>query len=388
MLDTTQQAQGAFDRVQALYDAEVANYRVPVSANDVPLSYEDIGDRWLTDALCAGTPSAEVVGHQFGEPDEGTTNRRRLTVAYNDAGRAAGLPERLFCKASFGVANRFALGPIGALAAEVAFYNHVRPHLTIEATEGVFSVINDAYNSIVILRDLSGSVTEFCDHETRMTRERAESQVRLLAALHGAGATDTALLAAHDKFLSWYDFFHGTKNSGLDLGAKNGFAASGELIPARTYRREAEIWPATEEAVARSARRRKTITHGDVHLKNWYVAGDGGMGLSDWQCATVGHWGRDLSYALGTALTIDDRRAWERDLVALYIDELERHVGATEGFDEAWDIYREQMLPALAWWTVTLNPPPGVPDMQPHATAVEFVRRLGTAIDDLGSLNL
>lgn len=388
MLDTTQTAQDTFARIQALYDAEMALQHPALTATDVPVSYESITDTWLSACLCANAPGAEVVAHTLGVVDDGTTNRRRITVHYSEVGHNAGLPTDLFCKSSFGLANRFSLGPVGAIQAEVNFYNYVRPHLDIEATEGVFAVANEAYNSIIMLKDISAQVTEFCDHTTRIDRARAESQVRLLATLHGKGASDPRLVAAHDKFRSWYDFFHGTKLFGLDLGAQGGFSAAGDIIPARTHRREAEVWSATEEAVARSNRRPQTLTHEDVHLKNWYVAGSGEMGLSDWQCSTVGHWGRDVAYAIGTALTIEDRRAWERDLLALYLDELGRNGGQTVPFDEAWTIYREQLLPALAWWTIVLNPAPGMPEMQPRPTAVEFVTRLGAAIDDLDSLDV
>lgn len=387
MLETTDQAQGVFARIQQLYDAEIAENRTPRIATDVPLSYDAINDEWLTAVLCARTPGAAVVGHRSGLVDDGTTNRRRLSIDYNEAGRAAGLPEQIFCKASYGLTNRFTLGPVGALNAEVDFYNLVRPYLNIEATEGVFAVINEAYNSIIMLKDISENVSEFCDHTTVVTKDRAESQIRLLASLHGAGAVNPKIVAAHDRFRSWHDFFHGTKAFGLDLGAKEGFAKASDIIPARTHARQAEVWPATEEAVARSTRRPKTLTHADVHLKNWYVAGNGEMGLSDWQCTTVGHWGRDLSYVISSALTIENRRAWERDLIALYLDELGSHGGAVTSFDEAWTIYREQMLPALAWWTITLNPAPGMPDMQPLPTATEFVNRIGTAVDDLESLD-
>jgi hypothetical protein len=387
MTDTTDTPQAMFARVQALYDAEVAANRPALTAADVPLSYDAVTDRWLTAALCASDPDARVLSHRFGTVDDGTTNRRRLTVEYNEWGQASRLTERIFCKASFGVSNRFSLGPVGALEAEVAFYNHVRPYLKIEATEGVFAVVNEAYNSVIMLKDISDTVTEFCDHTTTMTRTRAESQMRTLAALHGAGASDPRLLAAHDKFKSWYDFFHGTKGFGLDQGAKAGFEAAGGMIPARTHARAPEVWAATERAVARSHERPKTIAHGDVHLKNWYVAGSGEMGLSDWQCTTIGHWGRDVSYTLGTALTVENRRAWERDLIRLYLEELARHGGPVVSFDQAWTIYREQMLPAMAWWTITLNPAPGMPEMQPRPTAVEFVTRLGTAMDDLDSLD-
>lgn len=387
MPETAEPTEGLFACIQALHDAEMKANRTPLVAADVPLNYEAMNATWLTAALCAEVPGAKVTGFTLGLVDDGTTNRRSLCVEYNNIGKSAALPERIFCKASFGISNRFSLGPVGALEAEVNFYNSVRPHLSIEATDGVFSVVNEAYNSVIMLRDISDTVTEFCDHETMMTRERAESQMRTLAVLHGSCASNPKIVAEHPKFRSFFDFFHGTKLFGLDAGAKAGFSAAADLIPARTHAREAEVWLATEETVARAGRRAKTLTHGDVHLKNWYVAGNGEMGLSDWQCTTVNHWGRDLSYTLGTALTVANRRAWERDLIALYLDELGRNGGPVANFDDAWTIYREQMLPALAWWTVTLCPAPGMPDMQPRPTAMEFVTRLGTAVDDLGSLD-
>jgi hypothetical protein len=56
-------------------------------------------------------------------------------------------------------------------------------------------------------------------------------------------------------------------------------------------------------------------------------------------------------------------------------------------FAEGWNIYRQQMMSALTWWTVTLTPPEGLPDMQPRDTTLEFIRRITTAIDDLDSLD-
>ena len=61
--------------------------------------------------------------------------------------------------------------------------------------------------------------------------------------------------------------------------------------------------------------------------------GDGRMGLCDWQCVSAGHWSLDVAYALTTLLTIEDRRAWERDLLARYLE----RSGAPESPDEAFD---------------------------------------------------
>ena len=42
----------------------------------------------------------------------------------------------------------------------------------------------------------------------------------------------------------------------------------------------------------------------------------------------------------------------------------------------------------LAYWTNTVNPAPGVPDMQPREMSDEFVRRIATAIDDVDALDV
>ncbi|MET0661127.1 MAG: hypothetical protein ABW110_23560, partial [Steroidobacteraceae bacterium] len=110
------------------------------------------------------------------------------------------------------------------------------------------------------------------------------------------------------------------------------------------------------------------------------------MGLGDWQCCARGHWSRDLAYTIVTACTVEQRREWERDLIAYYVDQMHARGAASVTFEEAWDNYRQQMSSVLAWWTVTLCPPPGLPDMQPRDITLEFIRRIATAMDDLDTL--
>lgn len=231
--------------------------------------------------------------------------------------------------------------------------------------------------------DLSDDVQAFCDHRTVVIRQRAESQLRLLAHLHGKCYRDRDLSARSAQFPTFNEFLKRTVAFGLREGANAGFLAAEEAIPARLHRRHIEIWPATLAAVESL----EAPTHGDVHLKNWYVAKNGEMGLSDWQCATYSHWGRDFAYTIATALTVEDRRAWDRDLLAYYLDQMTEQGGPMLPFEQAWNVYRRQLLPSLAWWTVTLSPAPGMPEMQPRDISIEFVRRIATAIDDLDALH-
>jgi thiamine kinase-like enzyme len=129
-----------------------------------------------------------------------------------------------------------------------------------------------------------------------------------------------------------------------------------------------------------------TLCHGDVHLKNWYQCDDGRIGLGDWGVTHRGHWSRDLIYTLATALTIADRRAWEGELIAYYLDRLASEGGPRVSVAEAMQACRLALPTAFAFWTLTLKPDPAFPDMQPATTARVFIERLGQAMADYDAL--
>lgn len=381
---------------QFALEAERAAGRTLTSADQLPLHYEEITPAWLTSALvpalapALGSESgnAEVVGLRLGEADEGTSSRRRIHLTWNDAGQRAGLPASVFCKSTFHLENRYIIGMNGGIAAEATFYNTVRPKLPIVAPEALFSRYDPAsLNSLIIMRDIAGEVT-FGSHELTLTEEQARSQLRLLATLHARYWDSPELETELAVWNSWEKYFTITvEEAGFGPSCARGFQLAEDVIPARLFPRAEEIWPATLACVAAHQRLPRTLLHSDPHLKNWYIAADGGMGLNDWQCSSKGNWGRDVAYTISTALAVEDRRNWERDLLGHYLEELHAAGVAAPDFNEAWRIYREQLFAALAWWTGTLGQPPEAPKMQPAATAREFIRRMAHAIDDLDALD-
>jgi len=378
-------------RIEEAYAYDQKNNAHPVTSRDeLPIAYEYITAEWLTDVLCRDTPGAKVVDFELGDADSGTSNRQKIGLKYNVAGRDnPDLPQKIFCKAAHNLGNRVTVAGIGCADSETNFYKYIRPYLDIETPTCYFAVVDKkSWNAMAILGDISDSVVEFCDHRTEMTRERAESQVQLLATLHGRCYSDPRLAkATREHFIPWREFFGNTCVFGMQDASETGFRMSEGLIPSRLYARAAEIWPGTMKSLDVHDEAPQTLVHHDVHLKNWYVAGNGQMGLGDWQCTSRGHWGRDVAYTLSTALTIEDRRNWEQDLLRLYLDELARQGGPRIDFNQAWFRYREQMVTALTWWTITINPAPDMPEMQPRATTEEFIRRIGTAMDDIGTMN-
>ena len=373
--------------IKRRYDWDQLHRPKAVSATDVPFSYEAITPAWLTAILCRNHPNAEVLGFRLDEPDNGSSNRRRIFIDYNEGGRQAGLPLTVFCKASHELRNRLQLGLSGAARAEVLFFNTVRPLVEIHAPRAYFANYDPAsFASIVVLADMAGQV-EFCTHTTQMTRARAESQMRLLATLHGRFYESEELRGLLKPLGTWPEYFHRCDQAfRLAEYCNIGFMRGESVIPSRLFARHAEIWPATLSSVEAHNRLPHSLIHGDVHLRNWYIAAGGEMGLADWQLICSGNWSRDLAYTISTALSVENRRAWEKELLDLYLEEVQHSGGPALDRRKAWDLYRQQLFGALAWWTVTLTPPPEMPDMQPAASSLEFIKRITHAIDDLEAL--
>jgi hypothetical protein len=378
---------GIVAKITAAYERDQKRDAAAIAGTDLPLSYESITSQWLTRVLCKAVPDAQVASFSLGPPDDGSSNRRTIQVQYNHSGEVAGLPTALFCKATHDLANRIVLGVSGGARGEALFYRDIRPLLNIESPRCYYAHFDEqTFNSIIMLGDVSKEVTEFCTDRTPMSRARAESQIHLLTELHGRIYGDARLQESIAQIPTWPGFFHGTLAFGMKEGSSKGFLSAESVIPTRVYRQFDKIWPATLAAVAMHEVLPHTLAHGDVHLKNWYVAGNGEMGLADWQCCGRGHWSRDVAYTISTALTTDDRRSWEQDLLRLYLEGMHSAGGPRIEFNDAWLAYRQQLISALTWWTVTLTPPEGLPDMQPKNTTLEFIRRIATAIDDLDSL--
>lgn len=376
-----------FAEIRSRFEAEQRAGGQLRTENDLPLSYEAITPEWLTRVLGRNHPGAEVVSHRLGGPDEGTSSRRRIFLDWNEAGKRAALPDSVFCKGTQRLQSRYMVGMNGGIEAEVTFYNRVRGGLAIEAPRPLFAYFNpQTLNSIIILEDMTGQV-EFCKYTMEMPLERAQSQMKLLATLHAKYYESAELGSTLSRFNDWEDYFAITVDeAGFGEACERGFEEAEKLIPPALFRRAREIWPATLKSVARHRELPRTFLHSDPHFGNWYVAAGGVMGLNDWQCACKGNWGRDLSYAITTSLTAENRRAWERDLLRLYLELLAAAGGPKLAFDDAWTIYRQQTFSALAWWTGTLGQPPDAPAMQPREVSLEFIGRMTHAIDDLDAL--
>ncbi len=360
------------------------------SRADVPHTIEAVSREWLTDVLCGAAVSARVVDFKLGARTSGSTVRRRISLDYSGQGGNADLPTSVFAKSSPTFFNRLALSITRTIENEALFYRHIRPLLNLEAPRGYFSSYDlESGRSIHLLEDLVATKDAiFCSPHDHIGRDKAEDVVSLLAALHGRFYGQKDLDRQFPWLMTYPEWFaSGYQTFGLRSFHEKAMVQAADVIPEEISARREEIWPAQLLSLRAHTSLPQTLLHGDVHLGNWYITGAGRMGLCDWQCVSIGSWARDFAYALGASLTIEDRRAWEKDLLRLYLDQVKSASGVNIAFERGWRLYRQQMPAALLMWTVTLCHSPLMPDMQPHDVSIEMIRRLTQAMSDLGSLD-
>ena len=356
--------------------------------DDVPWSAEAISSGWLTAILCGGVPGARVTSVEILGGDQGSSVRRQLKVAYNEEGKNAGLPENLFCKTTPTVLTRLATGL--SAAGEARFYRQIRSELNIEAPICYHSAWDrNSGRSVHLFNDVvADKAARFCRWNTPITRSQADQIVDTLATLHSR-YYDTARFSSDLKWVRTFeDFFRAGERVGLQECHEQAMIQAEADIPHDVTRRRSQIWPLTMRALEQHRKGAPTLIHSDVHLGNWYATGEDRMGLCDWQCLGKGHWARDVSYAISTTLAIEDRRSWERDLLARYLERMREQCGLRVGFDEAWNLCRQQLFLALMMWTPTLVHTRTTPDMQPEVMSREMIKRITAAIADLESFNL
>jgi len=271
---------------------------------------------------------------------------------------------------------------------EVTFHRAARKLLDIEAPRALLANYDPiSFASIVVFEDF-GDSAQFCSEKTPVDQAFARGQMDLLARLHGRFYEAPELSGALGVLPTWYDRFHNLATFHLEESCAAGVEAAQDILPPALFAARADIWPATLRSLELLRDLPLTLCHGDVHLKNWYICEDGTIGLGDWGVTHRGAWARDLAYTLCTSLTVADRRAWEAELIAYYLDQLAAAGGPHVTMDAAMRAYRLALPSAFAFWTLTLKPDPAFPDMQPAETARVFIERLGAAMDDHAALHI
>jgi hypothetical protein len=371
--------------------AKVAAERIlrpkAVSTDDVPFELGAITATWLESVMCSGVAGASINNIVRGGRSSGTSERAQFSLEYNELGLGAGLPSSIFVKAAPGVLTRMANGLTGTMASEGSFYRYMRPDLgeIVEAPIGYHSAWDFSnFRSVHVLEDLVATKSAtFCDPTTIISKAQACCAVQMMAGYH-AKYYDRPQIARDFPWLRSYPqwWLDSMKHFDIKAAAMKGVKKAEHFLPREISGNQRKLWQGFIESVDVHNHLPATLLHGDVHLGNWYITGDGRMGLCDWQCVSKGHWSRDLAYAISSMLPVECRRQWESELLSLYAETLVKNGGPTIPFKEVFSHYRMQLFSAFMMWAPTYHHPRFLPDMQPQDVAEEVLKRIGTALAD------
>jgi hypothetical protein len=339
----------------------------------LPHEWDDITPQWMSAALAQHHPGAVVSDVTVALRDDGTNRRARLALTYS----AGSGPATVFAKA---------VDPEHAELVALTSGLYHEPRLFTSDVElpldhpTVYTALIDEDRSdfVMIMEDVVSRGADPRDSTRPLTIAQAGDGVRGLARMHSQfwGDRVTANPALH--WLEPFVAFEGMQYAPLDIAHERlADTVPSEITAMSGTELFVDIWARYIGTLTRSP---QTLLHGDPHIGNTYVLPDDGVGFLDWQMARRGNWSLDLGYFVQGALTIEDRRRGERDLLDQYRDALALPDDEMPSADELWLRYRASVAHGLAIWMATSS---GGDAWQRAEISVALAQRYSAAFVDL-----
>jgi hypothetical protein len=345
----------------------------------LPRTVDEITAEWFSQALSERHPGVVVTSLERSETIAGTGTKVVLDLTFNEAGREAGVLDRLVLKGGF--AGHQYTG-IASGATEARFYRAIAPRLAVNIARCEYADFEpDTGFGIVALEDLGQRPVRFGRATDPVSPDTAAAMVTLMASVHAATG-----FAEDLRGFPVYPYFHPTLLDPDDPAAiwsPSNWAARMKLPVADSVPHRLRDHAVLERGVRAMWETQSALSpcliHGDTHLGNWFFDAARGPGLLDWEQTMTGPWTKDFQECIVTCLEIEDRRAHERELLALYLQQLAEHGASAPSFEDAWLAYRQSVLESVLW--------AGIPEeMQPEEINAVCTERGSAAADDLDTL--
>ena len=347
-------------------------------ALSVPTSWDEVTPTWMTAALADDVPGAEVDTVTVTTRDDGTNRRARLSLTY----RTGAGPQTVFVKAA-DPDHKELIRITSGMFHEPRLFNAVKSGvpLPLEHPHVYAAGIDEAaYDFILVMEDLDGRGADPRDATRPMTPEQAAAGARGLARMHGRFWGER--LDAEEN-LTWLEPFlpwDGMEIAPLPEALKRlGDNAPDEVMALTIESLIEQVWKPYIRSLTAAP---QTLLHGDPHISNTYVVPAGDVGFLDWQVARRGNWSLDLGYFLQGALTIEDRRRHEADILRQYRDALALPEAELPPMEEIWLRYRASVAHGLTLWLCTASA--GELWQRPDI-AIALAQRYSAAFADLES---
>ena len=340
----------------------------------LPLKIDDVTPRWLSQALSIRTPGTQVAEIENMDVILGTTAKLLLTLKYKNKPNAGSPPRHLCLKAGFDDSLRELVGD--AYIAEANFFDQIAPMLDAPMLRCWFANAQpERQQGVVIFDNLIQQGASFGNPMEPMSVDLAAKALEVQARWHAQtwGATKKQFPCLHQG--SWIRV-PATQLFGEDNWRRAYSVASiAKMVPEKFQSRERIVSAYKKMWQIDDAEGIPCLSHSDPHLGNTYVDATGQPGFMDWQSGSLAPAMDDVSYFLVGALTVDDRRANERNLFKHYLDVLQSSLGAALNENAMWMDYIRHCMHGFVWTVVPH-------DMQPLNCAEAMTARYITALED------
>jgi len=353
------------------------------STFDIPDRIEGLDRDWFERALRRRFPEVRLDDARIVDVNHGTCTKIRVALAYAPIADA-GLPATMLVKGGFAEHSpRF----LEMHATEMRYYRDIAPRAPFATPACYFEGIDPADGrSLVVLEDLDARSVRWLGALAPLAWPAQLAFTDALAAfaakwwespeLAPGGPLDWVIHSYEREaaaYIAWY----------LEPERWNGFMALPRCacLPRRLHDRE-RMAAALSALEQRLPAQPVTLSHGDTHLGNLYLDRDGAAGFLDAQPRRA-PWVKDFAYQLVAALDVEDRRRWERPLLARYLRRLaEAEVAQVPSFDEAWHDYRCEIPYGLFIFMINEG------HFQREETNTAFAARFGAAAIDHAGFEL
>jgi hypothetical protein len=330
----------------------------------------------MTEAISRQHPGARVGDVELVMVDNGTNRRARFALRYD---RGAG-PDVVFAKAEGEFREVHASN--GNLFNEPALFESGVP-LPVDHA-GVYKVLIDRprLDYVIVMEDITRRGGDPRDATRPLTADQVARGLRGLARLH---SQYWGFSVASHPALGWVATWAPTEGfaAGLRVRIPVGLDRASGRLPDAIRRLSAEAIVETWcRSVSLLGEEPLTLLHGDAHIGNTYVLPDDDVGFLDWQVLRRGHWSHDVGYFLVSALTVDDRRRYEAELIEEYRLALDIPEKERPSAEEAWLRYRSTPGYGLAVWLATF----ATDVAQRPEVCLELCERYAASFADLNTI--
>lgn len=308
---------------------------------ELPHSFDEFTPEWFSKALSERFPGVQVSGFRRSGERVGTSASARFELDYASKG-AGEPPPSVYIKGGFTEAQLKRYWVV--LQREALFYAEFAERVPMNIPRCLFSATDERRQGLTMLEDLALRPVEFGDWG-RLSVDQVADLLEQLATMHGAFWLDEEMKA----------FTVGWERPERDFSGYMIRDKHWDHLVTRVYG-EQLIEAVGSAELAREALARMwalndaapfTLLHGDTHGYNTFFETDGRGGFADFQLSFCGTPLYDMSWLIMSGLSIEDRRAEERNLIKTYLK-----AGTAAGmelpdFDAAWLVHRQQAVRAV-----------------------------------------